>query len=278
VLLEASPPLTLADLRAVQRAMIEHCEQRGDRLAVLDAPRDERAADPFDPDAVRDWRIGLESRFAALYWPWLQVTDTEDRRAASRLSPPSGHALGAFAASDLAFGAQKAPANAPLQWVQAVTREADETRRAMLNEAGINVIRALPSRGIRLYGARTLAPEPDQALLNVRRILILLRRALRRGLAWVPFEPDNAALRRQLRATLEGFLEDLWRRGSLAGAVAEEAFRVAFDPAGAAAEGELVIRIAVAPVRPAEFVLLTLTRSDEAVEIAEPLVPPGEVA
>ena len=272
------PPLGLAALRAVQRAMIAQCEARGDRIALLDAPRDADAADPFDPDAARDWVIGLESRFAALYWPWLQAVDSDDPRAASRLVPPCGHVLGATAASDLRHGPQRAPANAPLEWVQAAAREADEQRRVLLNEAGVNVIRALQGRGIRAYGARVTEPGPDHALLNRRRVLILLRRSLRQGFAWLPFEPDNAALRRSLRAALEAFLEDLWRRGMLAGGVAGEAFRVAIDPSGAAGEGTLVVRIAVAPVTPAEFVLLTLTRQDEAIDIAEPLVPPGERA
>jgi hypothetical protein len=269
---EAMPPLTPADLRALQRAMIAQCEERSDRIALLDAPRGD-AADPFDPDAMRDWRIGLETRFAALYWPWLQAADSDDPRAISRLMPPCGHVLGMIAASDAGFGPQKAPANMPMEWVQAVTRNAEETRRALLNEAGINVIRAMPARGIRAYGARTLSPEPDHRLLNMRRIMIMLRRALRVGLAWVPFEPDSTALRRQLRSALESFLEDLWRQGVLAGAVAEEAFAISMEPPE---DGRLVINIAIAPVAPAEFVLLTLTRQDEAVDIAEPLVPPRD--
>ncbi|MBO1076183.1 phage tail sheath C-terminal domain-containing protein [Roseomonas marmotae] len=266
---EAMPPLTSSDLRTVQRAMIAQCEERGDRIALLDAPRG-GVADPFDPDAVRDWRIGIETRFGALYWPWLQVADSDAPRAASRLIPPCGHVLGMVAASDAGFGPQKAPANLPMEWVQAVTREAEETRRALLNEAGINVIRALPARGIRACGARSLSQEPDHRLLNMRRIMIMLRRALRVGLAWVPFEPDNTMLRRQIRGALESFLEELWRQGVLAGTVAEEAFAISMEPPD---DGRLVINIAVAPVAPAEFVLLTLTRQDEAVEIAEPMVP-----
>ena len=267
VIVEATPPFTLADLRAVQSAMILHCEQRGDRIALLDAARDLSSADPFDPDAARDWRVGLDSRFAALYWPWLRVVDTDDPRGTFRDVPPCGHVLGAFARSDIAQGVQKAPANAPLDWVQAVTRETDPVRLGLLNDAGINVIRPFTSRGIRIFGARLLAPDPDHRLLNVRRILIQLRRALLHGLAWVPFEPDNFRLRAMLRGALEAFLDDYWQRGALAGATRGEAFAVSFDPP---ADGTLTINIAVAPVSPAEFVYLTLTRTDEAITASEP--------
>jgi phage tail sheath protein FI len=151
--------------------------------------------------------------------------------------------------------------------VQAVTRETDPVRLGLFNDAGINAIRAFTSRGIRIFGARTLVPDPDHRLLNVRRTLIQLRRALLHGLAWVPFEPDNFRLRAMLRGALEAFLEDYWRRGALAGATRAEAFAVSFDPA---AEGTLTINIGVAPVSPAEFVYLTLTRSDEAITASEP--------
>jgi phage tail sheath protein FI len=146
-----------------------------------------------------------------------------------------------------------------------------------LNEAGVNVVRVFPARGIRVYGARTLAVEADHKLLNVRRLLIQLRRSLRRALAWVPFEPDNTALRTLLRACLEGFLETWWRSGKLAGATQDQAFRVAFDPPGALGEGTLLIHIAVAPVKPAEFVILTLKRIEEAIEVGEPAVSAGGV-
>lgn len=275
VIVEAAPSLGLGDLRTIQQAMIQHCEARGDRIAVLDAPRDLSQRDAFDPDALRDWRIGLDSRFAALYWPWLRVLDPDNARAVPRDLPPCGHVLGTFAANDLAAGVQKAPANTPLEWVQSVTRETDPARLGLLNDASLNVIRVLPNRGIRIYGARVLTPEPDYRLLNVRRTLILIRRALSFGLSWAAFEPDNFALRARLRACIEGFLGYFWRRGGLAGGTEAQAFAVSFDPPGSAGDGTLVINIAVALVVPAEFVYLTLLRANDAIVMVEPSTIPG---
>jgi hypothetical protein len=269
-IVEASPTIDLNSLRLIQQAMIQHCELRGDRIALLDAPRDLSQPDPFNPDALREWRIGLDSRFAALYWPWLWVLDPSNPRAEPRELPPCGHVLGDWARSDVTSGVQKAPANTPLDWVQWVTREADDVRRGMLNDDGLNVIRVLPNRGIRIYGARVMTPEPDYRLLNVRRVLIQLRRALLHGLAWTPFEPDNIALRARLRACIEGLLTDIWQRGGLAGGVATDAFAVSFDPPESAGDGTLVINIAVAPVAPAEFVYLTLLRANDAITAVEP--------
>jgi uncharacterized protein len=275
IIVEASPVISLGDLRAIQQAMIQHCEARGDRIAVLDAPRDLSQRDPYDPDTLRDWRIGLDSRFAALYWPWLRVLDPDNARAVPRDLPACGHVLGAFASTDLSLGVQKAPANTPLEWVQSVTRETDPTRLGLLNDASLNVIRVLPNRGIRIYGARVLAPEPDYRLLNVRRTLILIRRALLYGLSWAVFEPDNLALRARLRACIEGFLAYFWRRGGLSGATEAQAFLVSFDPPNSAGDGTLVINIAVAPVVPAEFVWLTLLRANDAIAVVEPSAIPG---
>jgi hypothetical protein len=170
---------------------------------------------------------------------------------------------------------QKAPANVPLDWVQGVTRDTDEVRRGLLNDAGVNVVRVFASRGIRIYGARTLSPEPDYRLLNVRRILIQLRRSLLHGLAWVPFEPDNPQLRTLLRTAIEGFLVQFWKGGRLSGATREQAFNVSFEPPGSAGDGTLVIHIGVATVSPAEFVYLTIARADEAIDVTEQAAAAG---
>jgi hypothetical protein len=89
------------------------------------------------------------------------------------------------------------------------------------------------------------------------------------------FEPDNAALRRRLQTAVEGFLERWWRAGRFAGATADQAFLVHIALPEALGPGTLLVEIAVAPVRPAEFVVLTVTRTDEAISIGEPAVSAG---
>jgi len=274
-IVEAAPVISAGAHAALARALVAHCEGRGDRIAVLDAPRDLDAADPFDPESAIDWALGQANSYAALYWPWVLAVDPLDRLGGLRTIPPSGHVLGAWARSDVAHGTQKAPANQPLLFVEALSRETDTARLGLLNAGGVNAIRPFTGAGVRIYGARTLSPQPDLALLNVRRILIQLRRSLRQSLQWVVFEPDNAALRRRLQTAVEGFLERWWRAGRFAGATADQAFLVHIALPEALGPGTLLVEIAVAPVRPAEFVVLTVTRTDEAISIGEPAVSAG---
>ena len=93
-------------VRDLQGKMIAHCENMGDRMAILDAPPN------MIPQDILDWRMnaaGYDSKFAALYYPWLEVMDPITKRPL--LVPPSGHVAGVWARTDGTRGVHKAPAN-----------------------------------------------------------------------------------------------------------------------------------------------------------------------
>lgn len=281
----AAPPLVLAndspprfsddEIQQVQRALIEHCEARRDRVAILDTPVG-AGGRPRTLAELRVWRSGFDSPggFAALYYPWVRVIDPLDRAGRRlRAIPPSGHIAGLYARTDTLAGVHTAPANAELLWATDLTAALDDAQQGVLNPLGINVIRAFPGRGLRVYGARTVSSDPDWRFINVRRLLAMIEEAVEESMQWVVFEPNTFTLRQGVISSVASFLELLWRDGALAGTTAQDAFFVKCDetnnPPGLAAQGRLICDVGVAPAIPAEFVVFRVGRVGETLEIIE---------
>lgn len=270
-----TPPGFSADqITEIQRAAIQHCETMHDRVAVLDPPGSD-----LDVEAIQNWKTALSSPygFAGLYYPWVSVYDPVAAAGGLiRPVPPSGHVTGLYARTDLdpAGGVHKAPANAALEWVTDVTAALDDTSHGLLNERGIDVIRPYPGRGIRVFGARTISPDPDWRYVPVRRLMLMLEKAILRSSQWAVFEPNTFLTRETLRFSIWAFLLGVWRRGGLAGNTPDEAFVVRCDednnPPDLVAQGQLIADIGVAPVVPAEFVVFRLGRVESQLIVTEP--------
>lgn len=270
---EQPPELAEDDVVRVQAALVDHCALRADRLALLDPPRAASLDAREGPAAVRGWRRRFSSSYAVVCWPWLGVVDPL-RRAPSVAVPPSGHVAGLFARTDFAVGVHRAPANFALDWVHDVTLEVEESTHAVLNGDGINVVRALPGRGIRLMGARTLHPDGGPLrFVNVRRLLMMIRASLYHATQWAAFEPNDYLTRAKLQLSISAFLLGLWQQGGLVGGTAAEAFGVKCDeennPQAARDDGRLLAEVAVAPVHPLEFVVVRVGRTENEMEVAE---------
>jgi phage tail sheath protein FI len=251
--------IDLEGVQAVQLGMIAHCELMGDRVAILDPPPG------LNAQQVKEWRVdkaGYDSKYAALYWPWVKVFDPSTGHGT--YVPPSGHMAGVWGRNDDTRGVHKAPANEVVRG--AIELEVGITRREqeLLNPNGINCIRAFPGRGIRVWGARTLSSDPAWRYLNVRRLFNYLEESILGGTQWVVFEPNDDALWAKIRRTISAFLVMEWRRGALFGATPDEAFYVKCDretnPAEAIDAGEVLCEIGIAPVKPAEFVVFRLSQ------------------
>jgi phage tail sheath protein FI len=258
----------------VQSALIQHCEKLRDRIALLDPPLSAARDDQLGVGAVRAWRSRFDSKYAAFYYPWLRVVDPL-RSALSlvREIPPSGHVAGQYAQSDFAFGVHKAPANAPLIWAEDVTVNVDDATHGILNPGGINAIRPLPGRGLRIFGARTVSSDSDWRYVNVRRMMMMIEKAIELAIQWAVFEPNSILTRAKLNLTLSNFLLSLWQRGALMGASADAAFFVKCDddnnPARERDQGRLLATIGVAPSRPFEFIIMRVGRTHNQFEISE---------
>ena len=269
VIREQSATFDLDDVLRVQNAMVAHCEKLRDRMALLDPPNFR----PTERGEIETWRRRFDTKYAALYFPWITVLDPQNPRALTRDLPPSGHVAGIWARSDLAVGVHKAPANEELRWAQDVTIDVAEGFHELLNPRGINAIRRFPARGLRVYGARTVSSDPLWRYVNVRRLLIMIEEALEEALQWSVFEPHDLALRDKVALSIFAFLERLWEQGALAGATAGEAFFIrcneSNNPPDAVANGRFLAEVGVAPVIPAEFVVFRIGRTEDVLETTE---------
>ncbi|MFJ2900124.1 phage tail sheath family protein [Streptomyces sp. NPDC087218] len=253
-------------VKTVQLALISHCEQMGDRVAVLDTPPGMNA------QRVRAWRnddAGFDSRYATVYYPWISVFDPQAGR--NSLMPPSGHVSGVWARSDGERGVHKAPANEVIRGALDLEIRLSKGEQDLLNPIGVNCVRAFPGRGIRIWGARTLSSDPAWRYLNVRRLFNYLEESILLGTQWVVFEPNDDRLWSSIRRNVTAFLTEEWRRGALFGRTAEEAFYVKCDrdnnPQESIDLGQVVCEIGVAPVKPAEFVVFRLSQFSDSTSL-----------
>ena len=251
--------IDLEGLKAIQLGMIAHCELMGNRVAVLDAPPG------LNSQQIKDWRVdqaGYDSKFAALYYPWVKVFDPAS--GDNVYVPPSGHVAGIYGRNDDTRGVHKAPANEVIRGAIDLETNITKGEHDALNPVGVNCIRAFPGRGIRIWGARTLSSEPEWRYLNVRRLFNYLEDSILNGTQWAVFEPNDRALWAKVRRSIAAFLTMEWRKGALFGATPGEAFFVncndETNPSEAIDLGQLTCEIGVAPVKPAEFVIFRLSQ------------------
>jgi phage tail sheath protein FI len=246
-------------VKAVQAGMIAHCELMGDRLAILDPLPD------LSPQQARDWRVdetGHDSKYAALYWPWIKIFDPVS--GSPVLIPPSGHVAGVWARNDGTRGVHKAPANEILRGTIGVGTVITMGEHDMLNPVGVNCIRSFPGRGTRIWGARTLSSDPAWRYINVRRVFNYVESSLMGGTQWVVFEPNDKDLWQRVIRTIRSFLYRVWLDGALFGENPEQAFYIKCDdetnPSEVIEAGQLICEIGLAVVKPAEFVVFRLAQ------------------
>jgi phage tail sheath protein FI len=245
--------------RIVQQSLIDHCELMRYRVAVLDP---DPAANTVQ--TIRNQRRQYDTKYAALYFPRVTVFDPVSKQVIP--APPSGHVAGVYARVDETRGVYKPPANETLRAVDSVELIINKAEHDLLNPQpdNINVIRDFRprGRGIRIYGARCITSESSWKYLNVRRLFIFLEASLERGTQWVVFEPNDERLWARVKQSIRQFLLGVWRDGALMGVSEEEAFFVKCDRTTMTQDdidnGRLIIQVGVAPVKPAEFVIIRI--------------------
>jgi hypothetical protein len=259
--------IDLDGVKAVQLAMIAHCELMADRVAILDPIPDLR------PQQLKSWRMddaGYDSKYATLYWPWVTVMGPGGKVMSI---PPSGYVAGVWARNDDTRGVHKAPANEVVRGVLGVDCGLTRREHDQLNPVGVNCLRSFPGQGIRIWGARTLSSDPEWRYLNVRRLFNFVEKSILNGTNWVVFEPNDQYLWASINRTITMFLRRVWRSGALFGATPDEAFYVKCDAENNPEEnrdaGVLTVDIGIAPVKPAEFVVFRLAQYSEGAALQE---------
>lgn len=257
----AMPGITTQEL---QNQLIVHCDNMRNRFAVLDSIGN------ADLNQVQNQRILHDSKFAALYYPWIRVFDPVSKKPIN--VPPSGHICGIYARSDNERGVHKAPANEVVNGAldleeipeSGTKRIITKGQQDILNPKGINCIRVFPGRGIRVWGARTISSDSLWKYVNVRRLFIYIEESIYKGTQWAVFEPNNEMLWGRVKATIDEFLTRVWRDGALMGLKADEAFFIKCDRSTMTQDdidnGRLICIIGIAPVKPAEFVVFRIAQ------------------
>jgi phage tail sheath protein FI len=245
----------ISDL-GLTRAVIDHCENLKDRFALIDSP-----SNATDIGTLRP-RDKLDSKYAAYYYPWLNIINPADGKLIS--IPPSGHVAGIYARSDTERGVFKAPANEVVRGIEGLKLQITKNEQGTLNPRSVNVIRSFQGRGIRVWGARTLSSDSLWKYINVRRLFIYLEESIDEGTQWVVFEPNDEKLWARVRQTINQFLTQVWKDGALMGNTPEEAFFVKCDRTTMTQNdidnGKLIVIIGVSPVKPAEFVIFRIAQ------------------
>jgi len=255
----------------VQGALITQCENLRYRFAVLDGPVPQEVWSSSNDSLtdVQNQRQQFDTEYAALYHPWLMIEDpfpTNLQQISEFPIPPSGNVIGIYARTDDDRGVHKAPANEVVNGIIGLHRLLNKGEQDILNPypVNINVIRDFrkDNRSIRVWGARVITSDPDWIYVNVRRLMIFLEKSIDLGLQWVVFEPNAEPLWARVKRTITNFLTTVWRNGALEGTKPEEAFFVKCDDTTMTQDdidnGRLIVVIGVAPVRPAEFVIIRI--------------------
>jgi phage tail sheath protein FI len=242
------------DVSAILRLLIGHAERMQYRIAVLDSAPGQLVSE------VRDYRGQLDSKYAALYYPWIRIFDPISE--SEILVPPSGSVAGIYARNDIEHGVHKAPANEVVRQALGFEFPLSKGQQDVLNPEGINAFRFFEGRGYRLWGARTISSDAEWKYVNLRRYFIYLEKSIEKGTQFAVFENNGPRLWNNISRTVDGFLFNEFANGRLFGTRAQEAYFVRCDLStmnqNDLDNGRLVCLIGVAALRPAEFVIFRI--------------------
>jgi phage tail sheath protein FI len=249
----------IAAVAPVHAALIAHTNRPAAyRFAVLDPPPGCSLSD------VQALRSGVDSKNAALYYPWVTIADpASTAKPAAQLNvPPSGFLCGIYARTDMQQGVYKAPANQPIIGAIGFELAINDRQNELLNPLGINSLRSFPGRGNRVWGARTVSSDPEWKYINLQRYFLYLEHSIDLGTQWAVFEPNNEHLWASVKQTVESFLFNEWKSGALLGAKPDEAYFVKCDGTTMTQNdldnGRLICIVGVAAIKPAEFVIFRI--------------------
>lgn len=279
------PELAMLDDRLTvqqrQAQILRHCDEGGDCFALLDA-WDARQGAIADIQAQVQFLTTVQgSQRGAIYGPWLKVaaepTDEppldEPARGTTQSNlplttlPPCGHVAGVYARSDRTGGVYQAPANLPLEGVFDLQNGAGWEAIT-----GLNPLRYMRGRGVRIWGGRTLnLDDPQWRYVNVSRLMITLQRWIETNLVDVNFEANDIRLWLRIERELNAYLLSLWQQGAFQGETPAAGFWVRCDaetnPPARRDRGEVVTEIGVAPTIPNEFIRVRLVQGETGVSL-----------
>lgn len=225
-------------------------------------------ADLLDPEIGLDSaRWGLErTANAACYLPCVRIPDPLQGGELAEFTP-SGLVAGVYARTDRERGVWKAPAgvDATLPGVSELTTTLTAVQHEQLAARGVNGLRRV-SGGHVVWGGRTLQGDDesgsDWKYVPVRRLRLFLEQSIEEGLQWAAFEPNGEPLWTRIRTETEDFMQTLFRQGAFQGRSPRESWFVKCGTdtteQDELEQGVVNVVVGFAPLRPAEFVILSI--------------------
>jgi hypothetical protein len=251
-------------MRAVYAQAVDYVEDRRAMLIV------DIGAAVDSLDEMQTWmkdNAGLRHRNAAVYFPRGRVPDPLNRNRPRSIGA-SGMIAGLWARTDTERGVWKAPAgtDARLRNVESLAYALTDAENGVLNPLGVNCLRNFPVYSNIVWGARTLEGADviasDWKYVPVRRLTLFIEESLYRGTQWVVFEPNDEPLWSQIRISIGGFMQDLFRQGAFQGSTPRDAYFVRCDASTTTQSdidaGRVNIEVGFAPLKPAEFVIVRI--------------------
>jgi hypothetical protein len=260
------------DPNSVFSAAMDYCKQRRAFLLVDPPPS------VADVSSAVDWKtsgLKVHDLNGAAYFPRLRLPDPLNSFQL-RSFAPCGVIAGLFARTDANRGVWKAPAGveATLNGVQALVYKLTDNENGALNPLGLNCARVFPVYGPVCWGARTLVGSDTEGsewkYVPVRRLALFLEESLYRGTKWAVFEPNDEPLWAQLRLNIGAFMQNLYRQGAFQGTTPAQAYFVKCDKENTTQNdinlGVVNIIVGFAPLKPAEFVVITIQQIAGAIQ------------
>ncbi|MCB9765342.1 MAG: phage tail sheath subtilisin-like domain-containing protein [Alphaproteobacteria bacterium] len=249
--------------------VIGFCEDHR-AVVIVDPPSTwttkDDATEGMSATSLSDLSISASSN-AAMYFPYVRIPDPlRENRLAD--FPPAAVVAGVIAKTDADRGIWKAPAglDARLRPVRSLKVALTDAENGELNPLGLNCLRSMPAVGPVVWGTRTLEGSDRLAsewkYLPVRRLALYIQESLYRGTQWVVFEPNDEPLWSQIRLSVGSFMQTLFRQGAFQGSSPSEAYFVKCDSETTTQDdidrGIVNILVGFAPLKPAEFVIISL--------------------
>lgn len=251
------------EIAQLQALVLEHCDRMSDRFAILDS------LNTANLEEINQQRQQLIGNNGAIYGSWIMV------ETVSYPIPPCGHIAGIYAQNDRESGVHRAPANYVLKGVLDISLALSASDWQSLNMehgAGVNWIHSFKSRGIRVWGARTVSQISGWQYVNVRRLIITVLRWAEHNLMGIGFEPNDTTLWTRIARELTVYCESLWQKGALQGQEPEEAFYVKCDeetnPLEVRNAGQVVAEVGLSPTTPSEFIVISLVHGSSGITFA----------
>ncbi len=249
------PGINYEDHAYVATSIVDMCERRGDAFYIMDIAPNQTAGATAIQNVV-DLAGQFDTNYAATYYPWVKVTETNSNKIMN--VPPSVVMMGVYAANDKVAAEWFAPAGLNRGGIPTAVSVADRlthTERDTLYEGHVNPIAAFPGQGVVAWGQKTLQRNPSALdRVNVRRLLIALKKFIASSSRFLVFEQNVATTRQRFLNIVNPYLESVQQRSGV------YAFKVVMDDSNNTPDlvdrGILYGQIYIQPTRTAEMIVL----------------------